>query len=231
MNALRWRSLVWLGAVIGCGATAPQRAPGQPPTPATISKAEPGGDAHDPHEAALKRQLEQPWGQRPDKDDQLLFPMPDEEHWKRIRFWGVDHFVGFRYGKSAHVVIAGLVQDVEPGERLDSERCLRRFDKWARPQLRAYNVKLGPVLHRSGTWRDQPIVIQTVDGQVDWAFSRKRFTAAWAAYPAYPTACLIYAVGAQWGEHPELAKQVIERWIREGFAQIMPLTQDRPYRK
>lgn len=217
-------------AATACAST-PRQPPGQPPSAASVSAAEPGGDAHDPHAAALQRQLASTWGARRDKDDQLYVPLPDHEHWKRVRFWGIDHFVGFRYGKQAHVITAGFVQDVEPGEKLDSEHCLRRFDKWARPQLRAHDVKLGAVTTSEGSWRGHPLLIQSVDGHLDWGFSRRRFSVAWTAYPAYPTACLIYAVGVQWGEHSALAKDVRDRFVREAFQQINPTTAERPYRK
>lgn len=229
-----WWLVVGGGALaLACGASAPPntRPPGEPPTPASVTIAEPGGDADDPHWAALQRQLLEPWGQRNDKDNQLFVPLPDAGHWKRIRVWGVEHFVAFRYGKQAHAMTAGLVQEAEPGDEIDSLRCIRRFDKWARPQLRAYDVKLGPIVQHEVTWKGQTIMAETVDGHVDWGFSRRRFSAAWAAYPAYPTACLIYAVGVQWGEHEQLAKQVRDRFLQEAFGRVDPLTSERPYRR
>src|SRR6478609_6760032 len=55
----------------------------KPPSPESVTIKEPGGDAADPEEAALFRQLDEPWGPRNDKDDQLLVPLPDAAHWKR----------------------------------------------------------------------------------------------------------------------------------------------------
>jgi hypothetical protein len=228
-----WWSLVCGGVVaLGCGGSAAPaaRPPGEAPTPASVTVAEPGGDADDPHWAALNRQLLEPWGQRNDKDNQLLVPLPDAGNWKRIRVWGVEHFVAFRYGKQGHALTAGVVQEVEAGEAIDSLRCLRRFDKWARPQLRAYDVKLGPIAQREVSWKNQSIMVESVDGHVDWGFSRRRFSAAWAAYPAYPNACLVYAVGVQWGEQEQLAKQVRDRFLLEAFQRVEPLTAERPYR-
>src|SRR6185436_13955225 len=44
----------------------------KPPSPESVTVKEPGGDAASPEEAALFRQLDEAWGQRDDKDGQLL---------------------------------------------------------------------------------------------------------------------------------------------------------------
>lgn len=209
----------------------PRQPPGEPPTPKSVTRSHPGGDAFEPHRAALERQLTAPWGARDDKDHQLLVPLPDWKNWKRVRFWGVDHFVGFRYGDDHHLVSAGFLLDVDPNQKQTSRTCMRRFEAWALPQIRNYDVKFGPVREYERSWRGQPIVVQSVDGYVDWAFSRIQFSAAWASYPAYPDACLAYSVSAQWDGQPELAQSARDRWVDEAFAQIRPLTDTRPYRK
>ena len=160
--------------------------PGKPPAPRTVSVAEPGGDAHDPHEAALLRQLNEPWGRRNDRDDQVHVPTPDWEHWKRVRYWGVEHFAGWRYGDDHHVIALLFVHDVPPGETNDSASCLKRFDAWASPQVRAYEVQLEPGGMKRDKWRDQPIVIKWIDGHVDLGFRRRFFSAAWTALPRVP---------------------------------------------
>src|SRR5690606_3693419 len=96
-----WGAVVLL-LTAACGSSGVTQPPGAPPSPHTVTVAEPGGDAHDPHKAALERQLKEPWGARNDKDDQLHAPTPDWQNWKRVRYWGVDHFTGFRYGDDHH---------------------------------------------------------------------------------------------------------------------------------
>lgn len=224
-------SAVVLLTAVACGSSSQSKPPGAPPTPQTITVAQPGGDAHDPHWAALNRQLTEPWGARNDKDDQLHVPTPDWEKWKRVRYWGVEHFTGFRYGDDHHVIAIVFVQDIEPGEDNDSRACLRRFESWVRPQIKNFEVKLGPIGVRETGWREHKVLVQFVDGWVDTGFSRKEFSAAWAAYPAYPDACLIYAMAVPWRDQAELAKQVRDRWVGEGFQRMNPLTPARPFRK
>jgi hypothetical protein len=196
-----------------------------------VTVAAPGGDAADPHEAALQRQLASDWGYRTDKDDQVEIPLLDWDHWKRVRFWGVQHFVGFRYGKDHHAVAIVLVQDAPQGETVDSRSCLRRFEVWARPQLAAFDLKLGSGSERKAVWQKQPIYVRSVDGQVSVGFSTRGFSAAWTAYPAYPDACLVYAMAAPWDTRPELARRLRDRWASEGFERLVALTPGRPYRK
>ncbi|HMJ12398.1 MAG TPA: hypothetical protein VK524_13330 [Polyangiaceae bacterium] len=213
----------------GCGSSPVRQPAGAPPTPASISVAEPGGDASDTHEAALLRQLMEPWGARNDKDDQVHVPTPDWENWKRVRFWGIEHFAGFRYGAEHHVVSILLVQDAEPGD--DSRDCLRRFELDARKRLSAYDVKLGRASERETLWRNIPISVRSVDGSLALGFSRREFSAAWAAYPAYPNACLVYAMAVPWDTRAELARRVRDRWAAEGFQRLHTLTSTRPYRR
>jgi hypothetical protein len=195
-----------------------------------VSIAEPGGDAHDPHEAALLRQLSEPWGLRNDKDDQLHTPTPDWENWKRVRFRLVEHFTGFRYGDDHHVVAIAFLLEVPEGSKQTSATCMSRFEAWAWPQVRDYDVRFGEFSEMPSRWRGEPLSVRYVDGAVDVGFKTYKFSGAWAAYAAYPDACLVYAMAAPWGEHSEMARQVRDRWVREGFRHMKPLTERKPYR-
>jgi len=225
-------SAVALLGTVACGSSVGStQPPGVPPKPASVTVKEPGGDAHDTHWAALTRELSEPWGERNDKDNQLFVPLPDTPKWKRVRYWGVEHFVGFRYGDDHHVIAIAFVQEVDAGSAPDSKTCLRRFESWARGQSKSYEPKLEAIGERNTKWRDQPLSIRFVDGYADAGFSRKNFSAAWAAYPAYTDACLVYAVAVPWRTQPELARQVRDRFLTEAFERVNPLTEARPYRK
>ncbi|MEZ4373315.1 MAG: hypothetical protein R3B07_21005 [Polyangiaceae bacterium] len=213
----------------GGGARQP---PGAPPKPASVSVAEPGGDAHNPHRAALERLLEAPWGSRNDKDDQIHAPTPDWENWKRVRFFGVKHFTGFRYGDDHHVMALLFVQPVPAGESTDSRSCMKRFEAWGWPKVEAFEVGLSPLRTKRREYRGKPMLVKSVDGYVDLGLERKFFSGAWAAYPdVYPDACLIYAVAIPWRDEEALAKKLRDRWVLEGFQRMHPLTKDMPVRK
>ncbi|MEN9580347.1 MAG: hypothetical protein RJA70_3356 [Pseudomonadota bacterium] len=205
--------------------------PGVPPSPSSVTRAQPGGDAHDPHQAALRRQLEQPWHFRLDRDQQLRVPLADSDHWKRVRYWVIDHFTGFRYGEDFHAVNIVIVQDAPHGAPDDPAACIRQIEKWARPQLMGFGVQMGPVSATEGVWRGRSVPVRMADAFVDFGFGRTRLSTAWAAYPAYPGACLVFGIAIPWREQPELARQVRARWIREAVPLLEPLTKKRPYRK
>lgn len=217
---------------IGCGggaATSP-RPPDTPPTPVSVTRAQPGGDAADPHAAALRRLLEEPFGERADRDDQLLVPLPDHRNWKRVRYWGVEHFVGFRYGDEHHAMVVVFVQDVEEAQP-SSEECIRRFDAWGRSKIKSYDVKFEPFRAHHAKFFDKPLIALAVDGSVNMGFSRSEFSAGWAAYSYYPHACMVMAVAVPWRTSPELAKRVRDRFVAEAFVLTRPLTETRPYRR
>ncbi len=228
---MRLSILCLTSVMAACGSSPQTQPPGALPTPTSVTLASPGGDAHDPHWGALTRQLQEPWGRRNDKDDQLHAPLPDWEKWKRVRYWGLDHFTGFRYGDDHHAIAIAFVLDMPENSRITSGICVRRFEAWARPQVKGYDVQLEPFAEHQGTWRDQAITIRTVDGYVDTAFSRRHFSAAWAGYAVYSGACLVYAVAVPWRTQAALAKQLRDRWVREGFDKIHPLTEEAPTRK
>lgn len=226
------RAVPLLCVCVACAnsTTVAPSAPMRPPTPATVTAKEPGGDAEDPERAALERLLGEVWGARTDKDEQLLAPMPDRDHWKRTRYFGFDHLVGFRYGNEHRAMIAVRVQDLPPGTPVKSETCMRAFEDWARPQIAGFDVKLQPLPTKVVRWRGQPLVIQSVDGWVSWGIGSADFSVAWAAYPAYKDGCLIYGVALPWRDQPVLAKRVRDRWVNEGFVGFEALTAEKAYR-
>ncbi len=188
-------------------------------------------EIHDEHWVALQRMLSERWGRRADRDDQLLVPLADAGNWKRVRFWLIDHFTGFRYGEDINAVNVVLVQDVEAGVTPTAELCMKNAERWARPQMRSFDVRMGPIQSRKAEWRGDEVPVRTADALVDYGFGPMQFSAAWVAYPAYENACLVFAFAVPWGEHRELAQQVRERWIEEGVRKIKPLTDERPQRK
>jgi hypothetical protein len=229
--ALRAAILLSLLTLSACGAAPPVNSkPQAPPSPASITRAEPGGDAADPQAAALTRLLERPWGTRNDKDDQLLVALPDSENWKRVRYFGVEHFVGFRYGNDHHALAAVFVQEAKDVANLTSAECLKRFEAWGRPKVETFDVDFQPFGVKHARYRDRPRVALTMDGSVLLGFSRPEFSAAWTAYTVYPGACLISTVAVPWRKHPDLARAVRDRFVSEGFAQLEPKTETAPYR-
>jgi hypothetical protein len=96
--------------------------------------------------------------------------------------------------------------------------------------MKGLDVRFEPFQTKLARWRDQPLVIQSMDGWVSWGLSSTEFSAAWAAYPAYKDACLIYAVAVAWHDSKELAQRVRDRYVAEGFPNLQALTEEKAFR-
>jgi hypothetical protein len=224
-STLRPRAFAFLAfAALGCHSGVPRQPPGIAPTLTTVTREEPGGDASDPHEAALERLLKEPWGWRNDKQDALHVPLPDWKNWRRIRYFGVPTFVGFRYGDDHHAVIAVWVREADEGTTPD--QCLDNFEKWGESTARSFSVKVGaPVVSRA-PWKPLPgegpdgaqeVVIRSVDAEIATLFARSRYAAAYAAYTMWPKTCTIFGVAVPVRDSEELAHQVRDRYVSDGF--------------
>jgi hypothetical protein len=200
------------------------------PTAGSVNLDKPGGDAADPDAAALVRLLEEPLGALRDKDNQVALSYPDSRNWKRVRYRLFEHLVGFRYGSRFEAVNVVLVNDTRAGRVSESRACIRQAETIARPRIRALSVVIGEVQETEITWKEQRIVVHSVDGAFPWGFHRIEFSAAWAAYPAYDKTCLIHGIGVRHEKRADLAHLVRDRWILEVAPKLETLTTTKPYR-
>ena len=214
----------------GCAATPAPPAPWQPPVQSAMPVPPPDSGPPSELRAAFERQLAAGWGWQNDKDDQVHAPLPDWRKWKRVRFWGIEHLMGFRYGSGHDALTVVLPVELPPGIETTTATCMSAFETWARPQARHYDVVLGPMRTKRGLWRGSRLLIKWGNGHVDFGFKRRKFSAAWAAYPAYAHGCLIYAVSMQWKDESALAQRVRDRFVEEGFERMKTLTELPPFR-
>jgi hypothetical protein len=215
-----------------------------------VNREEPGGDADDPHASALLRLAKEPWGWRNDKQDALHIPVPDWKNWRRIRYFGVPTFVGFRYGDDHHAVIAVWVREADEGTTPD--QCLDKFEKWAEPTAHSFSVKVGAPLVTRSPWGPHPgsepppaaptgsatveaasvtaasspsayepeVVVKSVDAEVSTLFTKTKYAAAYAGYVMWPRTCTIFGVAVPVRESEELARQVRDRYVTDGFWRV-----------
>lgn len=200
------------------------------PSPESVDLARPGGDAPDPHAAAMVRLLEQPLGELRDKDNQVGFEYPDSPNWKRVRFRAFEHLVGFRYGDRFHATVVALAYDTRAGRAAASRACIRQAETFVRPRLRAFSVEIGQITETEIEWQGKPVIVHAVDGAFPWGFERIEFSAAWAAYPAYERACLIQGIAVKHENRADLARAVRDRWIVQIAPMVTTRTTDKPYR-
>lgn len=215
--------------LVGCGPSTVRLPPNAPPTPETITKEHPGGNAHDPHQAALTRLLSAEWGHRSDRDRQARFPLLDREKWTRIRFAFVDHLVGFTYGSDHHALSAGFVVPLKEGDPQTSAQCVARFEEDALEQVEFFGGEVTALSSQKGEWNETELFVRKAHGSINILFQHYDVSLAWTGYPAYPNSCLVYAVVVVWDGQQPLADAVRDKWI-SGFSEFQALTTTEPYR-
>jgi hypothetical protein len=188
-----------------------------------------GGIGGEAHSAALEQLRVAPTSGKTDKQGSVMVPLPDAEHWTRVRFLTVKSLVGFRYGKDHHAIFAGFVTHVDDNNVQGA--CNKSFEQWAAPWVDAFEVELdhGPPV--AFTWsppsppkQPKKIVIVDVDpvrAKTATFFSRESYEAAWAAYPAWgDKACLVLGVAIPVRDDPRRAKEVRDRFVRDVFPRV-----------
>ena len=215
------------------------------PTPTSVSKDNPGGDAVDPDKAALMRLLAEPLGALTDKFGTLRAAYPDWPNWRRVRFLGYPLRAGFRYGDRHYAIGAIWYSEAKPGDTPES--CLGRVVDKARATGKTFNLELGPITNEQGTCAPRLSVLEpkprpanlppnarpsqkAVPKPMPTARTEASFAtltasghwlAAAAAYPSWPGTCLVQGFAVDGSEHPDLAEAVVARWLREAAGKMI----------
>ena len=224
-------ALATLGsAASGCAARAPLKPPGEPPTPKTITRENPGGDAADPERAALERLDHAAWGVRRDRFGSLLVPLLSAPDWTRVKLWGYPTRAAYRFGDEHYGVVAIWYQLAEGKD--DPESCLDRFLEAGRVAVDAYGVQATKMPRVRTVMRGsaRPMVIQSIDASVESILSSGKYAGAVASYSTWPGRCLVQGFVVVATEHAELARRIRDRWVREGAPRLawMPRVTEPP---
>lgn len=203
--------------------------PGAPPTPISITPKEPGGDAFDPQSAALDRLVHQPWGWRTDKREAFHFPLTDSRNWRRVRFFGVPTFVGFRYG-DRHRAIAGMrVTPVQHDDPPTPEVCLQRFFEWGQPIADGNSAHVTDQLDTYSSWRSRDdVLVRTLQAEITTLLSGRRYFAVVGAMLPWPGICAMYGYAFEVGDAEELARTARDRYAKEAYSQLVMLARHPP---
>ncbi len=224
----------------GCSAAAPP-APARPvapaPPPRDDGHSAQGGAGGDEHSAALEQLRISPIKVKGDKQASVLVPLPDGDHWTRVRFLTVPSLVGFRYGKEHHAIVAGFVTHVD--DNAAPGACNKSFEGWAMPYIEAFEVELSHAAPEAFPWsapqtdkkaaKSIAIVdIDAVTAKTATVLSRESYEAAWSAYPAWPKACLIVGVAVPSRDDPQRAKDVRDRFVKEVLPKVVATSVTEP---
>jgi hypothetical protein len=196
--------------------------PGVPPSPKTITREEPGGDAHDPHQEALLRLSREPWGWRNDKRDVFHFPLSDWTNWRRVRFWGVPTFLGFRYGDVHHAIAGMRLVRVHPPDLPTPTGCMERFLQWGMPIADGYSAKLKDESDSFVAWKaPNDVLVRTWEAEVKTLLARKRYFGVMGAMLPWDGVCAVWGYAFHVDDEDALARTVRDRYAREAYGRLV----------
>ncbi len=214
----------------GCGSSTPRKPPGVPPTPSTVTRDEPGGDAADPLMAALLRLSTEGWGWRNDKGDYVHFPLSDWANWRRVKFWGAPTFVGFRYGNQHHAVAAMWARRLRPGDPEDPSACFQFLQEWAQPLMDTYHANLQTVSEATVSWRTKDdVLVRRFNAEVDGFLSSRTYYCVAGATVAWPHTCAVYGYAFYADDDDDgPAGKARDRYAVEAFRQLRLMKPEPP---
>jgi len=207
----------------------PKVPPGLPPDPKTISAKEPGGNAYDPQKAALDRLASEDWGWKKDKLDNFHVPLSDWQNWKRVKYWGVPTFVGFRYGDNHRAVAALWARAVQSGDPSTPAACLNRFEEWATPLAQGYSTTISNERDSlvRGKGKDE-IVVRTLEATVHSIFGNRKYLGVVGTTIGWPNVCLTWGYAFKVEDAEDAARKARDRYAKEAFQQLERMKETAP---
>ena len=189
----------------GSAASGPAHPVVAAPPPKDDGQPSKGGSGGNLHSAALEQLQIGKIGRRLDNQSSVLIPLPDAEHWTRVKFWGVESLVGFRYGKDHHALVGAFVMHVD--DNTAPGACIKSFDEWAMPMVEAFDVEVHHEPPIAVMWHRQVVDVDSVFAQTATALMREAYAGTYAAYPAWwKNACMIVGVAVPSRDDDERAR-------------------------
>jgi hypothetical protein len=193
-----------------------------------------GGDGGKEHAAALEQLKTAKLVYRDDKAGSIRIALPDGANWTRVRFWGVQSLVGFRYGKGHHAIAGAFVTHVKDNQV--QHACEKSFEEWAAPWISLFEVELSHEPAQAFAWRNPRdpkasaaiIPVDALLAKTATVTQRESYVAAWLAYPVWDNACLIFGVAVPARGDDARAKSARDRFVQEAFPSLEVLATTEP---
>lgn len=205
-------------ALPGCGsAAAPQSLASHPvaaaPPPQDDGKPAKGGQGGEEHAAALEQLAQAPLGPAVDRQRSLRVLLPDSRRWLRVKFWGAQSLVAFRYGKDHHAIVGGFVVHVD--DETTPGACSKTFEHWAEPWVEAFDVAIEHDPPAAFPWNGKIADLDSLVATTATLGMHDDYAVAYALYPAWKGACLVLGVAVPARGELERAKAVRDRFSKE----------------
>lgn len=194
-------------------ATAPEARPPEvvaPPTPSSVTRENPGGDASDPFAAALERLAKAPSAAKRDQWKTLSGPLPDGKTWRRVLVGGYPTRATYRYGDEGYAWAAVYYTRAKGSDA--PQDCLEAYLDETTSLGDSYgaSVRLGERSVVKGKLGE--VIVQQGTAEVSSLFLDEDYVGGVAAYPSFPGTCLIQAFAVKASDHVEQATSARDRW-------------------
>jgi hypothetical protein len=215
------------GTGSGNGATRLVLAPvAAAPPPKDDGESSKGAGGGGEHSAALEQLKVARMSRRIDKQSSVVIPLPDAPNWTRVKFWGVESLVGFRYGKEHHAIVGGFVTHVD--DNTVPGACAKSFEDMALPVLQVFDVDIHHDAPIAVMWHRQIVDVDSVFAKTATLTMHDAYAGAYAAYPVWKNACLVVGVAVPARGDDERAREVRDRFAREVLPKVEVLSREEP---
>jgi hypothetical protein len=196
------------------------------PPPKDDGSAAQGGSGGSAHSAAMEQLKIARLTPRVDRQNSVTIPLPDAEHWTRVKFWGVPSLVGYRYGKDHHALVAAFVTHVD--DNTQPGACTKNFEQWAQPYIDSFDVDVSHEAPIAVMWKRQVVDVDSVFAKTATMLEHESYAGTYAAYPVWNNACLIVGIAVPSRDDDVRAREVRDRFAKEVLPRIEVLSADEP---
>jgi hypothetical protein len=178
------------------------------------------------HSAALEQLQTAPLEARTDKQNSIRMLLPDAANWTRVKFWGVESLVGFRYGKDHHAVAGAFVTHDDDAAKPGA--CSKSVEKWAAPFVRAFEVDISFEEPAAFPWQGTIADVDRVFARTATLTAQDGYAVAYGAYPAWKGACLVVGIAVPTRDDEARARKVRDRFAAEVLPKVERLMLEEP---
>jgi hypothetical protein len=196
------------------------------PPPSDDGRPSEGGSGGAEHASALEELHVGPLGWRTDRQRSVRVLLPDATHWLRVKFWGMQSLVGFRYGKDHHAIVGGTVVHV-PDESVP-QACSKAFEREAQPWVDSFEVTIDYAPPIATTWNGKIVDIDSLVATTATLGVHDQYAVAYGTYPAWKGACLVLGIAVPARNELERAKAVRDRFVAEVLPHVEVVAHDEP---
>jgi hypothetical protein len=165
---------------------------------------------------------------RIDPQHSVRAPLPDGAHWTIVRFLGIPSLVGFRYGKDHHAVAGAFVIPVTDEQAPGA--CGKVFEAYAQPLVDSFEVAVDHDAPKAIPWHGKIVDIDSVVATTATLGIHDQYAVAYATYPAWPGACLVFGAAVPARGDLGRARTARDRFVRDVFPALLVTAPEPPRR-